>query len=1513
MAPFNIHATASFLSAQVVTWDQSTILVETGFQAPVRWFLDGSDGSIDDSTCDSNGKPPAKRRKVVKETKSDDHAIAEQESGSLIPLGKINIDLQLPGGADRVMMSNDDFKTTLVTIQSVEREGEYTRIQLGNASTKEGPVIKIDIEDLDEAAYNALRDCRPPEEVWTRWHLGQDDSPQQPVQRGLTKRTKTKKHYPEKPRKAYMPTERRQASIFQAFLDSTADLNSMRLRAIVSWRDGYSAFPDGAPSSGSKIYYDFDTYTRFCPEQSDDDQTKTWTPADFYESVFTPDKSHTPDLDESIDTPLFPFQKRAVNWMLSREGVAGAQSHLSERVSCIERKKELDAEADTCFVEPLRSIISRTISITNSDNISGGILAEEMGLGKTIEVLALISTHIRPDHSSTKIYDIASAMDVRPSKATLIITPASILTQWKNELAQHAPKLKVYHYEGISTNKKKQPSEKMLIDTMCHDYDVVLTTYHTLGKEVYFATDPPDRSRRRPVPTDRKKSPLIQIQWWRICLDEAQMVESGVTAAARVAQRLPRIHNWAVSGTPVKNNVQDLYGLLIFLRMEPFASNVHVWNRLLSNHGHLFERLFKTIAMRHTKQQIREDIQLPPQKRIVMNMPFTAIENQHYLNIFKEMCDEVGVGQDGAPTTDDWDPEDPRTVEAMRSWLSRLRQTCLHPQVGGRNRKRLGQKSGALRTVAEVLDVMIDQNETNIKAEERALIQAELKTAHVIAYAKDEERRSEKALDIYLSAWRKCQVMVENARQRIREVSSSDEPTMLEDDDSSSDEPTPVVGRLKNNLRSALQLLHVCVYFVATSYYQIKVNESLTVPDSDEFKSLEAKETELYEAAKVVRREVLKDAASKAESKMAKIKEMRKQRNLVRFPEVKDLARNGGIEARRIFQSSYGLFDAIKDITPLLDSWREKMMDILLQRLVDEDDGNEITGDEYEASTKQQDELYVYFDAFKVLHADLNRCILGETAPLLDHEAKGLIKLCKNWLDPEYPAELKTQPHAPELALELLTARKQIRDRLDDVTSVRALISDARALLDPASSSARAAVESELAREMMKDLQVMLKSYTKVLQGLEKEVELFRATQNHRLEFYRQLQEVSDDVTPYKEELDEELDLPAYNAAAHEVDARDSALKQLMTKQRFLLHLKEDADSKDSPRICVICQCQFENGVLTVCGHQYCKECIQLWWHQHRTCPVCKRRLALVDFHSITYKPQELKVHEEDSTSTPGSSNASTTQASLHTAIYSEMDSKLMDQIKSYDLSSSYGTKIDTLARHLLWLREHDPGAKSIVFSQYREFLDVLSTAFQGFKIGHARLGKANAVERFRQDASIDCLLLDAKTDSSGLTLVNATHVFICEPLVQTAVELQAIARVHRIGQTRPTTVWMYLVNDTVEESIYEISVRRRLEHVKARQPFNFAKSRSSTPGPVGEQAIDAANSEQLQSAALSKLLASGKGGGELVGKDDLWQCLFGKAQAVKPTLQQDFQPSLQQNFDREVRAHAAERRMQQA
>jgi E3 ubiquitin-protein ligase SHPRH len=337
------------------------------------------------------------------------------------------------------------------------------------------------------------------------------------------------------------------------------------------------------------------------------------------------------------------------------------------------------------------------------------------------------------------------------------------------------------------------------------------------------------------------------------------------------------------------------------------------------------------------------------------------------------------------------------------------------------------------------------------------------------------------------------------------------------------------------------------------------------------------------------------------------------------------------------------------------------------------------------------------------------------------------------------------------------------------------------------------------------------------------------------------------------------------------------------------------------------------------------------------TLQVCTKRLRTEDFQNITYKPRDLRAEEEHhysnsstsprgtsgSTSVTGSPGQST--PSVPTSIYAEISDSNLNQIKSIDLPASYGTKIDTLARHIIWLREADPGAKSIVFSQYTDFLTFLSDALHTLKIGSTSIQQNKGIDKFCHDPSIECFLLDAKTDSSGLNLVCATHVFLCEPLINPAIELQAIARVHRIGQMRATTVWMQIIADSVEEAIYELSVGRRLAYVAKKHSqdpktdshgaiseletneTSTAELSKSDAAAVHESALDVANSHELQRVPISRLLVrSGKGGGEVVDNDDLWKCLFGKPRARSMEGNGSVSGALQAEVDRHLRAEAA-------
>ena len=170
-----------------------------------------------------------------------------------------------------------------------------------------------------------------------------------------------------------------------------------------------------------------------------------------------------------------------------------------------------------------------------------------------METIALIALHKRED-SQGQVN--GSSERKTPSPATLIITPPAIMQQWRDELRSLAPLLKVSTYNGMKVESSK--SDDAQLKQRCLENDVVLTTYSVLARDIYHA-EAPTKSLRHEKKYEKRLSPLTQIQWWRVVLDEAQMVESGVSNAAKVASIICSDLRWCVSGTPA-NNAKDLLG-----------------------------------------------------------------------------------------------------------------------------------------------------------------------------------------------------------------------------------------------------------------------------------------------------------------------------------------------------------------------------------------------------------------------------------------------------------------------------------------------------------------------------------------------------------------------------------------------------------------------------------------------------------------------------------------------------------------------------------------------------------------------------------------------------------------------------------------------------------------------------------------------------------------------------------------------------------------------------------------
>lgn len=151
---------------------------------------------------------------------------------------------------------------------------------------------------------------------------------------------------------------------------------------------------------------------------------------------------------------------------------------------------------------------------------------------------------------------------------TLIVCPTSLITQWMNELIAHVKPGFLRCVTHYGTGRGDGLSICLLVA------DVVVTTYGTLASE-WIESDSSGGK--------RQSGGLFELTWRRVILDEAHTIKSRVTKWAKAAYRLRAERRWCVTGTVIHNHVNDVFSLLHFLRLRPWASWAF-WNQgIVSN------------------------------------------------------------------------------------------------------------------------------------------------------------------------------------------------------------------------------------------------------------------------------------------------------------------------------------------------------------------------------------------------------------------------------------------------------------------------------------------------------------------------------------------------------------------------------------------------------------------------------------------------------------------------------------------------------------------------------------------------------------------------------------------------------------------------------------------------------------------------------------------------------------------------------------------------------------------
>ncbi|KAF3771093.1 hypothetical protein M406DRAFT_336613 [Cryphonectria parasitica EP155] len=244
---------------------------------------------------------------------------------------------------------------------------------------------------------------------------------------------------------------------------------------------------------------------------------------------------------------------------------------------------------------------------------------------------------------------------------------------------------------------------------------------------------------------------------------------------------------------------------------------------------------------------------------------------------------------------------------------------------------------------------------------------------------------------------------------------------------------------------------------------------------------------------------------------------------------------------------------------------------------------------------------------------------------------------------------------------------------------------------------------------------------------------------------------------------------------------------------------------------CPICDAVPENAVIiSPCGHSICPECFALGMSVRETQDDGGRQM-------------EMKCPE------PGCRVLVTgTNVVMHNFFnYLSLGQLRNDAFRNAEAMHRYrrrlrkewvsSAKIDKIMSLLADIRRHQPREKTLIFSLWTSFLDLLEVPIQDVGFGYTRYDgsmrpdtRDAAVKNFMENPDVEVMLVSLTAGNAGLNLTAASQVIISEPFWNPFTEEQAIDRAHRIGQMRRVTVHRVLIAGTVEDRILALQSKKK-------------------------------------------------------------------------------------------------------
>ncbi|CAD8102728.1 unnamed protein product [Paramecium sonneborni] len=377
------------------------------------------------------------------------------------------------------------------------------------------------------------------------------------------------------------------------------------------------------------------------------------------------------DGPKQLGSKLFDYQKQALTWLLQREGVIKVEDESSQNALHPLWKEYQTTQGLKLYFNPFSGQSSLDFP-SSSKRCNGGILADEMGLGKTVMLISLILAN--PFKIPTDYYNKISKKNQSQSgkkligdyvgykkkkwAKTLIIVPVSLLQQWQDELNYHCSQiLKIFQYTGADRNQTD----------LCQ-FDIVVSSYHTVSVEFKKPSKDPYS--------------IYNYNWYRVILDEAHYIKGRTTLLAQGAYELDCYYKWCSTGTPIQNNLNDMFSLIHFIKLEPWSD--YLWWNAYINKPHeegkenifpLLNSILRPILLRRTKKSKDQNgkpiISLPNKEIHFEYIELKKDERMVYDRMEKKSQEEVvGYLEKGILMS-----------QYMKVFeiLIRLRQICDHP------------------------------------------------------------------------------------------------------------------------------------------------------------------------------------------------------------------------------------------------------------------------------------------------------------------------------------------------------------------------------------------------------------------------------------------------------------------------------------------------------------------------------------------------------------------------------------------------------------------------------------------------------------------------------------------------------------------------------------------------------------------------------------------------------------------------------------------------------------------